>query len=121
MKLNNQGTGKQGEIIAVDFLKKNKYKIIEQNFRSRWGEIDIIGYNEKTICFIEVKTRTNTEFGRPEESVTRAKQLQIIRTARYFIKRKKIPDNIPCRFDVISIILEGSFPEINLIKNVFTV
>jgi putative endonuclease len=119
MKLNNQSTGKQGETLAVDFLKKNKYKIIEQNFHSRWGEIDIIGYNEKTICFIEVKTRTNTEFGRPEESVTRAKQLQIIRTARYYLKRKKIPDNIPCRFDVISIILREPSPEISIIKNAF--
>jgi len=119
MKLNNQDTGKRGETLAVDFLKKSKYKIIEQNFRSRWGEIDIIGYNDKTICFIEVKTRTNTDFGRPEESVTRSKQQQVIRTARYYLKRKKILENIPCRFDVVSVILKAVSPEINLIKNAF--
>ena len=69
---------------------------------------------------MEVKTRTDIEFGFPEESVDKRKQRQIIQTAKYYLKRKKITDDIPCRFDVVAIVLGGEETEINLIKNAFT-
>ncbi|MBI4834632.1 MAG: YraN family protein [Planctomycetes bacterium] len=122
-KNNKQLLGATGEELALKHLKKNGYRIIERNFRTKLGEIDIIGYNEKTICFVEVKTRSSDEFGIPEESVIKHKQKQIINTARYYLMRKKISPETPCRFDVVAITLKepviGAI-EIHLIKNAFS-
>jgi putative endonuclease len=121
IKNNKQLLGATGEELALKHLKKNGYRIIEQNFRTKLGEIDIIGFNEKAICFIEVKTRTDESFGSPEEAVNKRKQRQIINTARYYLMRKKIPPETPCRFDVVAVILDGEKEVINLIKNAFIV
>ena len=84
-KLDKINLGKYGEKIACEFLRKNKYKIITQNFKCKQGEIDIIAkdLNYKDIVFVEVKTRTNTAFGRPIEAVNRPKQKHLINTVKY--------------------------------------
>jgi putative endonuclease len=98
--------GRQGEEAAVRFLKKKGFRIVERSFRLLRGEIDIIAYDRKTLVFIEVKTRSGTGFGVPEESVTAAKQEQIRRIAQLYLLKKRLGD-IPCRFDVISVLDEA--------------
>lgn len=117
--LSKGSVGQKGEKLAVAYLKKHGYKIIQQNFRCKFGEVDIIGYDHGTFCFIEVKTRTTETFGLPELAVTKSKQRQITRVARYYLGRKKIVDKIPCRFDIVAITLGGEKPVVKLIKNAF--
>ena len=77
--------GYVGEKIACVFLKKNGYKIITQNFRSMFGEIDIIALKNSELCFCEVKTRWSGRFGKPEESVTSEKIRKISKTIEYYL------------------------------------
>ncbi|MFH1201542.1 MAG: YraN family protein [Candidatus Omnitrophota bacterium] len=111
--------GKTGEDIAVEFLKKQGYKIIQRNFKSKLGELDIIASDKDTICFIEVKTRTSLEKGSGFESITRTKQHKLSKSALSYLKTHNLL-NKPARFDVASILLEGSFNKIELIKNAFS-
>ena len=80
--------GESGEQLAVEFLSSKGYKILERNFKSKLGEIDIVAKDKKTICFIEVKTRSNLEKGLPQESITMRKQHQISKTALSYLKFK---------------------------------
>lgn len=113
--------GTLGERLALDYLKKQGYRIIQTNFKCKFGEIDIIAYHQKAISFIEVKARSTDQFGPPEEAVTRTKQERQKRIAQYYLYKKKIMPEIPCRFDVVSIRLSGKEPQINLIQNAFPV
>ena len=101
--MNNQ-LGKIGEDLATNYLKKNKYKIIEKNFRIQNGEIDIIAIDKKTLVFIEVKTRSSTIFGTPFEAITPRKINFITRTAEYY---KSTHNDLPelLRIDAIAIII----------------
>lgn len=113
--------GTRGEKIAVKFLKKNGYKILQRNYNARFGEIDVIGYDRGTVCFIEVKTRQSQSFGPPELAVTQAKRNHIIKAAQKYIRENKLED-VCCRFDVVSVQLsnDGKSQEVSLIKNAFT-
>ena len=111
--------GKQGEKLALVFLKKYGYKIKELNYKTRYGEIDIIADDQDCISFVEVRSRSTGIFGLPEYSINRKKQNQIIRTALSYIKRKKLEDR-DCRFDVVCIEeVNSASPKIRLIKNAF--
>ncbi len=94
--------GKLGEKIALNFLKNNKYKVIARGYRLFRGEIDIIAYDQKTLVFVEVKTRRSTDYGFPEESVMPSKQQQIRKIAQGFLVKNNLQD-VECRFDVISL------------------
>ncbi|MEK9130406.1 MAG: YraN family protein [Patescibacteria group bacterium] len=95
-------TGNLGEELAKKYLKKQGYKIIKQNYNSRVGEIDLIAREKDQIIFIEVKTRTNHNFGYPEESVDSRKQNKIRMAAQnYLVKEKIFSENY--RFDVVSV------------------
>lgn len=113
--------GAQGEQIAVKFLKKNGYKILQRNYRCKCGEIDIVCYDHGVIVFVEVKTRYSDKYGPPELSVTEAKKKQIIRVASHYIAEKKI-EGIDLRFDVVSIFNSPieKHPTITLFKDAFT-
>ena len=116
----NKRLGSIGEKIAVDFLKQNGFKIIKQNFYSRFGEIDIIASDKLDLVFIEVKTRRNNLCGHPAESVNFTKQKKIKKTALEFISFQNI--NITSanfRFDIIEIIFNKKKFNINHIKNAF--
>ncbi|WP_326908947.1 YraN family protein [Sedimentibacter sp. MB31-C6] len=104
------------EKIAKKYLKDNGYLILEENFKNRFGEIDIIASKNGILSFIEVKGRKNKEFGLPREAVTLSKQRKIISAAKYYLMLKKI-DDIQCQFDVIEIILLDK--TITLIENAF--
>lgn len=93
--------GRKGEDIALDYLKKNGFMVIKRNYRTIYGEVDIIAEENGTLVFIEVKTRSNDLFGHPSESVTKAKQERLKRLAICYLK--EIKKEIPVRFDIISI------------------
>ena len=94
--------GRAGEIKAIDFLKKKGFKILKTNYKTHCGEIDVIAEDAKTIVFIEVKTRSNDEYGHPAEAVTPKKIEKYARVAQEYLIREKKTDSI-CRFDVIEI------------------
>ena len=95
--------GRAGETRAADYLKSLGYTILSRNYRSAYGEIDIVAREGQTIVFAEVKTSTNRAFGEPEERVDRRKQRQIARVAEGYLKHHRIED-ADCRFDVISVL-----------------
>ena len=113
--MSNKETGNLGETIATEYLKNNKYKIIERNFSSKEGEIDIIAKENKELVFIEVKTRKNIKYGKPIDAVNYIKQKHILKVAEYYIYKNKIK-NIQIRFDVIEIYIIGNKIKINHVK-----
>ena len=114
-------TGKSGEEIGVLYLKNKGYRILETNYKTPIGEIDCVARSKGFIVFVETKTRQQSRFGFPEESVTRNKQRKIIQVAKWYLKEKRLLDH-PVRFDVLSIIAgEEIVPECHLIQDAFEV
>ncbi len=116
-------TARRGEMEAYLYLRRKGYRIVATNLRvaqSR-GEIDLIGWDDGILCFIEVKTRTAEGLMPPEAAVNLAKKQHIFSVARRYVRR--LPGNHPppCRFDVVSIVLgDGQqAPEINLHRAAF--
>ncbi len=115
----NISLGKRGEEIAVAYLKKQKYMVLECNYRCKCGELDIIAKDGKTLVFVEVKTRRNVSYGPPQLSVTPFKQRKISKASLVYLSSKK-QENVPARFDVVAICLrEPEKPIIEHIKNAF--
>ena len=110
--------GQSGEEVAIDLLKKNGYKILVKNYRTKLGEIDIVARDKDTTCFIEVKTRQTEKFGLPQEAVFRSKQKKISKVAIKFLKDNNLLDK-KARFDVVSVMYKEGIPKIDLIKNAF--
>lgn len=94
--------GALGEEAAVKALKKQGYKILERNYRTKTGEIDIIAKDKEYTCFVEVKLRTSNDFGLPADFINEAKQQKIIKTAQLYAVRNHIY-NAPMRFDAVLI------------------
>jgi putative endonuclease len=94
--------GKEGEDRGLRYLKSLGYKILTRNFRSNFGEIDIIAKDKHTLVFIEVKTRSNNSFGHPHESVTKWKLSHLIKTCQYYCLLNKCEES-PQRIDVLSL------------------
>jgi len=117
--MNNKQTGKYGENIAVEFLKKQGFEILETNYRySKMAEIDIIASKKDIIHFIEVKTRMNNSFGNPLEAVTKTKLDSINRCSKFYLSKinKKYKKQ---QIDAIGIILDNQGKtEINFIENI---
>lgn len=110
--------GQEGESIAIRYLKKNGYKILEQNYRTKLGEIDIIAKDKDTIVFVEVKARRSRRFGNPKYAVTPKKQRKISMVALYYLKAAKQND-AKARFDVVAIHSAQDNPSIEVVKNAF--
>ena len=112
-------SGKNGEDLAVFCLLKQGYKIIERNYKTKLGEIDIIADCRGCICFVEVRAKNSLSFGAPEETIIKRKQLQISKAALLYIKKYKLQDK-SCRFDVVSVEgVDKPRPEVRLIENAF--
>ena len=110
--------GDVGEDAACKFLKKNKYKILERNFRKTYGEIDIIAEKGGTVSFVEVKTRKSDEYGAPSEFVNFKKQERIKKTAYAYICEKGLDCGFS--FDIIEVYAENcKAKSINHIINAF--
>jgi len=106
--MDRKGIGKLGEEIGVKYLEKNGHKVLDTNFYSRFGEIDIISKKEQVLIFTEVKTRTSDRFGIPEEALTRQKLHRIRKTALHFVKTRDKPLNFNWRIDLITVRLKLS-------------
>ncbi len=119
MSKQNLYLGKSGEEAAVEFLKNSGYHILEKNYKTRLGEIDIIARDQDTLCFIEVKTRSSDRFGLPQEALSAFKQRQLTKATLSFLKEKKLL-NQKARFDVVAIMAspDGSL-QMRLIKDAF--
>lgn len=114
----SRGVGQEWERLAERKLKAAGYRVLERNFRTRVGELDFVAEQEGVLCFIEVKGRRGTGFGAPEEAVTGEKQRRIFRAAQvYLLRRRKA--SVPCRFDVVAILEEGSQTDIRILPDAF--
>jgi len=120
MKHFKKDIGTLGENIAEDYLLKNGYKILCKNFYCKIGEIDLICQYEDIICIIEVKSRYNTKFGSPSESINYRKQKKIIKSSQYYLLKNGLTKS-NVRFDVIEVLLnyKNTCFRINHIKNAF--
>ena len=119
----NRGTGDLGEELAANLLVTHGYRIVEQNFRCKGGEVDIIARapEDKSLVFIEVKTRRGLTYGVPQLAVTPFKQRQISKAALTWLSKNKLHDS-NARFDVIAILLHTDGQHtIEHIKNAFDV
>jgi len=96
-----------GEQIAEGYLRKSGFSILCRNFRTPFGEIDLVCKDNGTIVFVEVKTRTQDAFGPPHLSITRKKQMTIIRNATYYLKRFHLLDS-PARIDVVAVMMTAA-------------
>ena len=110
--------GRKGEQMAAQALLERGYRIVEHNFRCRYGEIDLIAEEKGDLIFVEVKTRRGTAFGQPEEAVTRAKRRKLAEVASYYLDMHHAGDR-PWRIDVVAIDFnfDGKFREIRVYPN----
>ncbi len=114
-----RGVGQRGESIAIDALVEAGYEILERNFRTPIGEIDVVAREQGTLCFVEVKWRRDENMGHPSEAVTPEKQRRLARTAEWYLsKRKKFGS--AARFDVVSIVEESGEPRVEILRNAFS-
>lgn len=117
--MRNQNIGRQGENEAVNFLKKQGYKIIEQNFKKPQGDIDIVALDGQTLVFVEVKTRYSHRFGLPIDAISPWKVRQLIKSAYlYKMLHPDYPEAL--RIDAVCIDYSNNRrqPVIELIKNI---
>jgi len=111
--------GNYGEDMAVEHLQSLGYKIIERNFRSHHGEIDIIAEDGEVLVFVEVKNYSYRSLGAPQSSIRKGKRESIIHAARSYLHMMRIQDKF-CRFDVLTVFREeGNRKRVELIKDAF--
>ncbi len=109
--------GQEGEILAVDYLRKKGYKILWQNWRYRHKEVDIIAFDGEELVIVEVKLRSTDYFGDPSEAVTRKKQRFLIEAAEAYLDTRD--DEPEVRFDIVSIVAGNGGPSIDHITDAF--
>jgi putative endonuclease len=116
--------GQHGESEAYFYLRRLGYRIVATNFRAPHdrGEIDLIGWDNDVLCFVEVKTRTNDSFAPPSTAVTPEKQKHIAAVAKAYLRRLAGESRPPCRFDVVSVVpaTKGERSQITLRKGAFS-
>ena len=113
--MNKRRVGGCKEELAADFLAGQGLRITDRNFRVRQGEIDLVGYDGKTLVFAEVKYRKTAACGDPAEAVGIRKQQQICKVAAFYRSFRKLDPSTPVRYDVVSILGD----EVTWIKNAF--
>lgn len=123
MGLFRQILGKRGEVEAERALKRDGYRIVERNYRCKYGEIDIIATDGNVLVFIEVKTRSSKAFGTPGEAVDRRKQGRIVRSSMEYLSSVWRGAEPLSRFDVVSVEKEpgaGEKLKAEIIKDAFS-
>ncbi len=119
MTRERQELGIAGEEIAFEFLRKKGYRILERNYKTPLGEIDIIAQDKDRLVFVEVKSLSDISYIFPQETVDKKKQQQIIRAALSYLKAKGLKD-ADCRFDCVAVIFSPDRePEVELFKDAF--
>ncbi len=119
MSVKRQTLGRKGEDRACRFLAGKGYRILDRNYRTAGGEIDIIARDGAVLVFVEVKTRGSRRYGHPFEAITFHKQRRLTRVALEYISRNSLHEQ-QARFDVVGII-SGQEEKIELIRNAFDV
>lgn len=109
--------GKKGEQLAVNFLLKNGYEIIEQNYRFDKAEVDIIARYKDILAIIEVKTRSTTDFGNPEEFVKPKQIKQLVKAVDEYVIVNDL--DVEVRFDIVAIVKEKKGFKIEHLENAF--
>ena len=112
--------GGWGEKLATDFLESKGYKIISQNYKVKFGEIDIVALDKDRVCFIEVKSRRSARFGLGRDAITGLKQRQISKVAVSFLKENCYL-NRKARFDVVEVDFSFLQPKLTLVRNAFEI
>ncbi len=113
-----QKLGKKGEELAGTYLEKMGYQVLEQNYRTRLGEIDLIAKHGESIVFVEVKTRRSDSYGSPRLAITPQKQKKLSVAALAYLKSRQKME-AKARFDVVVVKTAGGRPEIEVIQNAF--
>lgn len=119
-RLGRDSLGKVGEVLACAYLKRCGYEILERNYKTKIGEIDIVARDGKVLVFVEVKTRQSDIYGLPEEAINVKKRNKLTRLAQLYIKQKRLYQS-EARFDIVSILMRDEYGvrSIKLIKNAF--
>jgi putative endonuclease len=117
MSLYKKSLGKQGEGLAIDYLKSLGYSVIEKNFSSKFGEIDIIAEKNNCLYFVEVKTRSNLNHGAPFEAVNKRKIRHIKNAAQYYLLKNIYP-NYKLKIAVFSIVIENGKTDIKFWEDI---
>ena len=115
---NRRSLGDRGEDMAAAHLKKQGYKILERNYRTPLGEIDLIARHQGVLVFVEVKTRRSRKFGSPQEAVHPAKQERLRNLAEYYLQQQGLGE-VMVRFDVVGILWQEGKPQIEVIEGAF--
>ncbi len=111
-------TGVLGEKLAQDFLKKRGYRIIETNYRCLRGEIDIVARHKDCLVFIEVRTKSNLDFGSPEESISSTKQARMRTTAGFYLQSlPKMPASWRIDFVAVEMGKDGKARRIEIFES----
>ena len=118
MTIARQRLGLHGEQLACEELERLGYRIVERRYRTRAGELDIVAKHGDYLVFVEVKARSDRSFGDPEEAVTMQKQQRIVSMASDYLARNNL-QNVPCRFDVVTINTETDPPVVAVIDDAF--
>ncbi|MDO4262438.1 MAG: YraN family protein [Eubacteriales bacterium] len=113
--MNRRRTGAQYEEQAARWLQERGFRIEERNYRCPLGEIDLIARDDPYLVFVEVKYRSDGRSGDPSEAVDGRKRRRICRAAAFYCKERRIPEDCPCRFDVVSVLGK----ELRHIRNAF--
>lgn len=108
--------GAQAEQLAAQFLRQQGLKLLQTNYRCRFGEIDLICQQNEVLVFVEVRLRSNAAFGGAAASIDTRKQAKLVRTAQHYLA--KLPRIPPCRFDAI-LMQSTDIHSIEWVKNVF--
>ncbi len=117
--MKRKNLGNLGENLALKHLKNNGYQILQRNFRSKFGEIDLIALEGGDLVFIEVKTRWSHSFGSPEESITPCKVKKIIRASEYFqLLHPELPQSLRLDAVVIDLDSQGKSERVEILKNI---
>ena len=118
--VNHIEMGRQGEGEAVRYLQANGYRILHRNLRARFGEIDVVARDGPALCFVEIKARSSTRFGFPEEAVTALKRRKLLKLAAWYLQSRRPAGHSHIRFDVLSLLNGPEGPaRIRLIKGAF--
>ena len=111
--------GDVAEKIAETYIRKQQLKILDANYKSRWGEIDLIALDNDILVFIEIRYRKSTNYGAALETVDSSKQHRIIKTAQYFLLNNPQYEKLDARFDLIALTGELKKPDIEWFKAAF--
>ena len=111
--------GKQAEDLACDYLHKQGLQLLQRNYTTRYGEIDLVMQDRDTTVFIEVRCRSRNDYVDALTSIDTNKQRKLMRAAEHYLQRQRANPMLAARFDVIAISTRGNKPEIDWIKNAF--